>query len=256
MTYKKVALITGATGSIGSAIAWSLFESGIDVVLGYLNSKQAALDMLSSWGTNHTCTSIRCDVSKRDSIVATFAAIYQKYGRIDYLVNNAAYTQNIPENEIYDIPDETVEKILDINFKGAMWCCFEALQYMIKESEVASNGVAGKSIVNVCSNALKTHNASNLVYISSKAALQSLTESLAWHYGKYARFNSVAPGLISSSMTDERFNQVKDRVLSVTPTGVLVSPEDVAATVSMLLLSSSAINGQTLYVDGGRTIGN
>ena len=252
----KVAFITGATGSIGSAIAQLLHESGVDVVLGYLQATDVANEMLASWGTENNCIAVKCDVSNRESVVSAFQAIHDKYGRIDHLVNNAAYTEDIPAEDLYKINSDTVDKILEINIKGALWCCLEALKYMTKGMKTSFPSITEKSIVNICSNSIKTHNASNIIYISSKAALQSLTESLALHYGKHARFNAVAPGLISSNLTSSRYSAIKERVLKNTPTGKLPTPEDVAKVVKMLLLGSPAINGQTIYVDGGRTVGS
>ena len=252
----KVVFITGATGSIGSAIARSLHKSDVDIVLGYFRAADTANEILASWGADHNCIAVKCDISNRESVVSAFQAIHDKYRRIDYLVNNAAYTEDIPVEALYKINSETVDKILGINIKGALWCCLEALKYMNNDSKTPIEKVTEKCIVNICSNSIKTHNASNIVYISSKAALQSLTESMALHYGKYARFNSVAPGLISSNLTNKRYSEVKERVLSKTPTGALPGPEDIAEAVKVLLLDSISINGQTLYVDGGRTIGN
>jgi 3-oxoacyl-[acyl-carrier protein] reductase len=252
----KVAFITGATGSIGSAIARLLYESGVDVVLGYMQATDAANEILSSFGTDNNCIAIRCDVSNRKSVVSAFKAIHDKYGKIDYLVNNAAYTEDVPIENIYNINPSIVDKILDVNIKGAFWCCLEALQYMTNNHKVDLESTSENSVVNICSNSIKTHNASNIIYTSSKVALQSLTESLALNYGKYARFNAVAPGLISSNLTSNRYSTIKEHVLNNTPTGKLSTPYDVAKIVKMLLMSSPAINGQTIYVDGGRTVGS
>jgi NAD(P)-dependent dehydrogenase (short-subunit alcohol dehydrogenase family) len=252
----KVAFITGATGSIGSAIAQLLYESGVDVALGYLQATNTANEMLSSWGRDKNCISIKCDVSNRKSVVSAFQKIHEKYGRIDYLVNNAAYTEDVPIEDIYNINPDIVDKILDINIKGALWCCLEALKYMNNDVKVPVESKSEKSVVNVCSNSIKTLNASNIIYISSKAALQSITESLAVHYGKQARFNAVAPGLIYSNLTNNRYSATKERVLKNTPTGTLPTPQDVAKVVKMLLMGSPSINGQTIYVDGGRTVGS
>jgi 3-oxoacyl-[acyl-carrier protein] reductase len=252
----KVAFITGATGSIGSAISQLLYESGVDVALGYLQATETANEMLSSWDRDKNCIAIKCDVSNRKSVVSAFQAIHDKYGRIDYLVNNAAYTEDVPIEDIYNVNPYSVDKILDINIKGALWCCLEALKYMKNDLKVAAESKSEKSVVNICSNSIKTLNASNIIYISSKAALQSITESLALHYGKQARFNAVAPGLISSNLTNNRYSAAKERVLNNTPTGKLPTPQDVAKVVKMLLIGSPAINGQTIYVDGGRTVGS
>jgi 3-oxoacyl-[acyl-carrier protein] reductase len=244
----KIAFVTGATGTIGSAIAKCLHETGIQVVLGYMSSHQGAEEILASWG-NHQSMAIHCDISSRKSIVAAFQRIYDRYGRIDFLVNNAAWTEHIPVKDLYSVSEETIDRILSVNFKGALWCCLEGLEYFKKNP-------GNNSVVNICSNALKTHNASNLVYISSKAALQALTESLALHHGQVARFNTVAPGLIASKMTKGRFTQVQQIILNKTPIRQLATADDVAETVKMLLCGPAALNGQILFVDGGRTIGN
>ena len=162
----KVAFITGATGSIGSAIARLLYESGVDVVLGYLQATDTANEILSSWGTDNNCIAIKCDVSNRKSVVSAFQTIHDKYGRIDYLVNNAAFTEDILIEDIYNINPGIVDKILDINIKGALWCCLEALQNMTNDHKAAVESESEKSVVNICSNSIKTHNASKYyIYI-------------------------------------------------------------------------------------------
>lgn len=255
MVNRKVAFITGASGAIGSSIARLLHESNIYVVLGYNFSFDSVCKLLESIGKDKNSI-INCDVSSRESVINAFEEIYKKYGRIDYLVNVAAFTKDVPIDEIYSIDESTIDSMMNVNFKGTVWCCLEIIEWMKKIRDSGVNSKSRCSIVNISSNAIKTHNASNIFYISTKSALQLFTESMALYYGNYARLNCVAPGLILSNITKNRFNKSKDYVLSKTPTGELAKPEDIAIVVKMLLLDSSAVSGQTIYVDGGRTIGD
>ena len=137
-----------------------------------------------------------------------------------------------------------------------MQCCFEFIRCIKEELKDNNEKKSNKSVINILSNSIKTHHASNIIYTSSKAALQSLTESLALHYGKYARFNAIAPGLMNSELTADRFEKVFGDVLKKTPIGRLVSPLEVSILVKILITDMKSINGQTIYLDGGRTIGN
>ena len=156
----------------------------------------------------------------------------------------------------HDVDIETVNKIIGTNYLGAMQCCFEFIRYIKKELDDNNEKKAHKSVINILSNSIKTHHASNIIYTSSKAALQSLTESLALHYGKYARFNAIAPGLMNSELTADRFEKVSKDIIKKTPIGRLVSPTEVSMLIKMLLTDMKSINGQIIYLDGGRTIGN
>ena len=143
----KIAFITGATGSIGSAISQLLYESGVDIALGYMQANETANEIISSWGIDNNCIAIKCDVSNRESVVSAFKTIHDKYGRIDYLVNNAAYTKDIPIDDVCNIKSDIVDKILDINLKGALWCCLEALKYMTDNDKIGEERASEKSAI-------------------------------------------------------------------------------------------------------------
>jgi len=243
----KVVFVTGGSGVLGSAIVKTLNDNGLITVVGYNNSQKKAESLLGRLKYPNKSLLVNCDLENRDSIKKAFKIIHDKLGRLDFLVNNSAYTIHIPTNLVQDIDSVILNRIFDVNFKGASFCTFEALKYM---------PIGKGSVVNILSNSLKTHNASNIMYIASKAALQSFTESMSVYYGKLARFNSIAPGLIKSDMTKNRYKYSESIILEKTPTGRLSTPEDVAYAVRFLLLEGKGVNGQTLYVDGGRTVGS
>ncbi len=254
MEKRKVAFIIGASGVIGESIANQLSHSNIDLVLGYNKSLESISSLHKSIGTENSSI-LKIDISSRKSVTSAFNKIYKKYSRLDYLVNVAGYTETIPIDEMYEVSESSIDLMMNINYKGAVWCCIEFIEWIKKNISPEANPKDRCSIINISSNSIKTHNASNIFYISSKAALKSFTESMAINFGRYARFNSVAPGLIKSDMTKARFSKSRDFVKSNTPTNELTTPLDIAITVKMLLLESTSINGQTIYVDGGRTIG-
>lgn len=251
MTSKlKVLFVTGGSGTIGSEIVRIMNCSNTITAIGYNNSLEETDKLMKSLDYPENAIAVKCDLENEQSIKDAFRFIFKRFGRIDFLVNNAAYTENIPGNQSLDIEKKTIDKIFEVNFRGAVLCSFEAVKYILKND--SNNG----NVVNIVSNSLKTHNASNIIYIASKAALQSFTESMAVHYGEFVKFNAVAPGLINSNITNSRYKRIEQSVLDKTPVGRLASSKDIANTVKFLLLDNVAINGQTLYVDGGRTIGS
>jgi NAD(P)-dependent dehydrogenase (short-subunit alcohol dehydrogenase family) len=245
----RVVFVTGGSGTLGSEIVRTLNDRGLITVIGYNNSLLKSKSLISELTYPENSLLVKCNLEDINSIKKAFKSIYSNFNRLDFLVNNSAYTKNIPNNSIKEIDSITLDKIFNINFKGASFCSFEALKYFTKSESKCG-------VVNIVSNSLKTHNASNIMYIASKAALQSFTESMSVHYGEYARFNSVAPGLIRSNMTQGRYENSENIVMKKTPIGRLTTPKDVANTVKFLLLEDTVINGQTLYVDGGRTVGS
>lgn len=253
---KEVVFITGSNGLLGSSIVNSLSSNNFNIVLGYNKSRDKIDDYLKNQSGSSNIEAIHCNLMSRSSITTAFNEIKKKFGKIDCLINNAAYTKNIDYNLSHDIDHETVEKIIATNYTGAMYCCFEFIKCVKEELKDNASIKLNKSVINILSNSIRTHHASNIIYISSKAALQSLTESLAIHYGKYVRFNSIAPGLMKSELTSDRFEKISKDIIKKTPIGKLVEPSDISNLIKMLITDMKSINGQTIYLDGGRTIGS
>lgn len=253
---EDVIFITGSNGLLGSNIVNILAPYNFNIALGYNKSRGAVDTNLKLQNKNSKFIAVHCDLMDNISIKSAFREIKNTFGKIDCLINNAAYTKNIDYNSTHDVDYETVNKIIGTNYLGAMQCCFEFIRYIKEELKDNNEKKSNKSVINILSNSIKTHHASNIIYTSSKAALQSLTESLALHYGKYARFNAIAPGLMNSELTADRFEKVFGDVLKKTPIGRLVSPLEVSILVKILITDMKSINGQTIYLDGGRTIGN
>ena len=111
-----------------------------------------------------------------------------------------------------------------------------------------------KNIINIGSNSVRTLNASNMIYIACKSAIESLTKSFAKHYGEFVRVNCVNPGLVKSYLSKDFFDDRKKYVISKTPIKKLTTPNDIAEIVFNIVTNIKMLNGQCIDVDGGRTL--
>lgn len=174
------------------------------------------------------------------------AAVMERWGRIDYLVNNAGITR---DTLILRMKDEDWDDTLDTNLKGAFNCARAVIRHMIKQRE-------GR-IVNITSIAGIRGNAGQCNYAASKAGLIGLTQSIALEIGsRGVTCNAVAPGFIDTEMTEGLSQELKEVALKRIPLGRMGQVADVAHAVLFLLSpEASYITGQTLVVDGGLTVG-
>ena len=238
---RKVALITGGNGTIGSSIVTKL-SSEYDIIITYNKSKDKANSILESIGSDNNII-LKVDLSSVKSIKSMFNEIDKKYGRLDLLVNNASFTK---ESSVEDIEESVIEKVIELNLKSVFYCSREFLKFC--------DGSFDNNIINIGSNSVRTLNASNIIYIACKAATESLTKSFAKKYGELVRVNCVNPGLIESNLSKDFFRDRKEYVISQTPTKKLCSPSDIADVVYNIVTNMKMVNGQCIDVDGGRTL--
>lgn len=242
----KVALITGADSGIGRAVAIAYAREGADVVISYLDEHDDAQET-ARWvkEAGRQCLLLPGDLAKADYCTALIKATVEKFGRIDVLVNNAAFQMTYESLE--DIPDEDWIKTFDINVTAMFRLCKGALPHM----------KAGGSIINTTSVNSDMPNPSLIPYASTKGAIANFTAGLAQALGERGiRVNSVAPGpiwtpLIVSTMPPE---DVKNFGASY-PLGRPGQPVEVAP-VYVLLASDEAsyISGARYGVTGGKPI--
>lgn len=241
---KKVAIVTGASNGIGKAIAQQLIIEEYFVVLADIDDVNG-IKLLQEFGTENACF-INCNVNNENSVTTLFSLIFEKYKRIDAVVNNAGI---IKDNLIWNMTVQDFDDVLNVNLKGTWLMCREAAKIM-KEQK---NG----RIVNIASRAW-LGNAGQSNYSSSKAGVVSLTRVLALELGKYnVLVNAVAPGLIDTALTQNLKADVLQKLIQAQPTKTIGCANDIANAVSFLLNSDTRfITGQTIYVDGGKSIGS
>ena len=181
---KRVALVTGAAGMIGSAICHTLAAAGCRIVVTYRQSKSEAQALLADLpGQGHTLA--QADVTDTASLTRLAEQLGVTYGRLDILVNNAGLTRFVPHDDLNALDDALIDDIFRTNWRGA----FAAVRVCRPLLEASGTGV----IVNISSVAGTTGQGSNVAYCASKAALDSLTRSLARALAPTIRVVSVAP---------------------------------------------------------------
>ena len=244
----KLALVTGASGGIGSAIALRLASDGCTVLVGYNANETAAREVVQSMhGEGHGA--VRAAVDDSDGLRELAAAIAAEHGRLDVLVNCAGVTEPVPHADLDGLTDDLIDRIFATNWRGP----FATIRAMRGLLATATNGV----IVNISSVAAITGQGSNVAYCASKAALDSMTRSLARALGpEGVRVVSVSPGWVRGRYADRMPPELLAVQEQATPMGRLALPEDVAAAVSAVVHDLTFTTGVAIAVDGGRPLGS
>ena len=235
----RTALITGASGGIGSAIAKNLSQQGAHVILH--GTRAGRLEELASEiGTNVSV--VTANLSDREAVGGLVSEAAKATGAIDILVNNAGITR---DNLFMRMKDEEWDDVLEVNLTSSMLLCRSAIRAMMKARW--GRIISISSIVGVTGNPGQTN------YAASKAGMIGFSKSLAAEVASRGiTVNVVAPGFIETPMTDELTDEQKQKLLVNVPAGRLGSSQEVAAAVSFLASEEAAyITGATLHVNGG-----
>ena len=243
MTPKRIALITGAAKGIGKAIVERFVRDNYFVIAVDVDNENGT-KLVSEFGDENV-TYQKIDICNETEIINLFQTLQKSFGKLDVLVNNAGI---IRDNMIWNMPSDDFDLVVNINLKGTWLMCKEAAKLM----KVQNSG----RIVNIASRAwLGNKGQSN--YSASKAGIVGLTRVLALELGKYNVYvNAIAPGLIDTPLTQKLEKEVLQKLIEAQPTKRMGKPEDIANTVAFLASEKTQfITGQTLYVDGGKSIG-
>ena len=238
----KVAIVTGASRGIGEAIAKQLSSCGAKTILIARNFDQLVAVKETIISNGGIAESIAGDVSNLNSISEIVTNTIDKLGRIDILVNNAGIAR---DNIIMRIKEDDWDSVMNINLKG----CFNGIKSVARPM---IKNKAGR-IINITSVIGQIGNAGQSNYAASKAGIMGLTKSMAKELGsRNITVNAVAPGYITTDMTNELNDEVKEQLKSSIPLGRLRTPNDVANLVCFLASDEAGyITGQTFNVDGG-----
>jgi len=238
----KVAVVTGAGTGMGRAIAELFARHGAKVVVNYISSRDAAVEVVAAiQAEGGTAVAVGADVSKEPEAVALMDAAEREYGRIDYLINNAGWSTRIPHAQLGDLTDEIWDRTLNVNLRGLFYCVRAAVPFLKQQ---------GASIVNISSVASMTGQGSSIVYAASKAGVVTMTKSLARALAPAIRVNVVLPGFVRTRFagwTKESF----DASEKITPLRRLASVEDVAEAALFFAAVAKSTTGESLVVDGG-----
>ena len=230
----KTALVTGGSRGIGRSIALELGRAGASVVVGYRGGKDEAEAVAAEVGGR----AIQADVADPDAA----KALVEAAGDLDILVNNAGITR---DGLLARMPDEDWRDVIETNLSAMFYTCRAVARPMMKKR--------GGSIVNISSIVGVHGNPGQTNYAAAKAGIIGFTKSLARELGsRGVRANVVAPGYVSTQLTDVLPDEAKAAMLAATPLGRLGDPEDIAGAVRFLCSdAASFITGEVLLVDGG-----
>lgn len=239
----KIALVTGAGKGIGAACAKKLAAMGHTVIINYNGSKAAAEEtaaqIASAGGKAYT---MQCDVSDPEAVSAMVDTIHKEYGAVDILVNNAGITR---DELMLRMKPEDFDAVIRTNLTAVFYVMQACIRGMIKKRK-------GK-IVNISSVSGVIGNAGQANYSAAKAGVIGMTKTAARELaGRNITVNAVAPGFITTDMTNALSDAAKEGILSKVPMARGGRPEDVANAVAFLCSEESDyITGQVLCVDGG-----
>ena len=235
----KTALVTGATGGIGAAIARTLHQAGATIAIS--GTRASVLEELKAELGERVHVLI-CNLADSAQVEKLVPAAEAAMGAVDILVNNAGITR---DGLAMRMKDGDWNAVIDVNLTASFRLARAAMRAMMKKR--------WGRIVNIASVVGVTGNPGQANYVAAKAGLIGLTKSLAQELAsRHVTVNAVAPGFIATPMTEVLNEKQKDGILARVPAGRLGSPEDVAAAVLYLAsIEAGYVTGQTLHVNGG-----
>lgn len=238
----QVALVTGSSRGIGKSIAERLARRGADIVIADVNLEdaQSAADAIAKNGVR--AMAVKLDVSRSEDAAKSFEETIKGLGRLDILVNNAGITR---DSLLLRMKEEDWDAVINVNLKGVFLCSKEAVKIMSKQRY-------GR-IINIASVVAFIGNPGQANYSASKAGIVGLTKTVAKEYASRGiTSNAVAPGFITTAMTDALQEHVKEEMKKAIPMARFGTVDDVANAVVFLASPDSGyITGQVIHVNGG-----
>lgn len=239
----KAALVTGASRGIGREIALELARQGADVVVNYSGSVERANQVVAEIKEmGRQAIAVQCDVSNSDSVVNMVKETIATFGKLDILVNNAGITK---DNLLMRMKEDEWDDVININLKGVFLCTKAVTRQMMKQR-------SGR-IINISSIVGVSGNPGQANYVAAKSGVIGLTKTTAKELSsRGVTVNAIAPGFITTDMTDKLNDEMKEQMLKQIPLARLGEPSDIANVVVFLASEDSRyMTGQTLHVDGG-----
>lgn len=239
----KNALVTGSSRGIGREIALQLARKGVNIAVNYAGNEEKAAEVVKEIkDLGVSAIKIQANITDETAVKSMVKEVISTFGNLDILVNNAGITK---DNLLMRMKPEEFDQVMDTNLKGAFLCTKAVTRQMMKQK-------AGR-IINMASVVGVTGNAGQANYTAAKAGLIGLTKSTAKELApRNILVNAVAPGFITTDMTDMLTDEQKSAILASIPLEKLGDPEDVAKVVCFLASEDAKyITGQTIHVDGG-----
>jgi 3-oxoacyl-[acyl-carrier protein] reductase len=247
---RRAALVTGAATGIGRSVAVALARAGFDVAINYSRSEDAAKETAAQAEALGAATLLyRADVSDETGVRAMLAAIKERFGRLDVLINNAGTTVTTPPKDLEGLSLDDWDRVFNVNCRSVFQVTRAAVP-LLREAEKPC-------VINTASIVGLRPGPQPLPYAASKAAVVSLTKLLAGALGPKIRVNAVAPGWMEGDwmvrMLGDNYDKLMERRAKQTPLGRCCTAEDVADSMMSLIEGNYFVTGQIVVVDGGFT---
>jgi NAD(P)-dependent dehydrogenase (short-subunit alcohol dehydrogenase family) len=239
----KTIIVTGASTGIGQAFSVACASYGAKIIVADMNSGEETVEIIKSKGGEAKFVDV--DVANEKSTGLMAKAAYDWTGRVDGLINNAAYFREVKLTPFEEIDVAVWDKIFDVNVKGIWQCSKSVIPYMRNNN--------GGSIINISSVVAVAGQPGYLHYVATKGAVLAMTKGLAKECGKdLVRVNTIAPGFVITDATKNRPIEWQQTFLKARAISREQRPEDLVGTAVYLLSDlSSFVSGQTHVVDGG-----
>jgi 3-oxoacyl-[acyl-carrier protein] reductase len=242
----KVALVTGGNGGLGQRICHALAREGVHLAIMYAQSREQAEDVAREITARHQVNAVAfgCDITDRAAVEALVQAVTARFGRLDILVNDAAFNKAIPFPDLDNLTEEVWEKIMAVNLTGPMRLTKAVAPVMKAQG-------AGR-IVNISSVAGLSPSGSSIAYAVSKAGLIHLTKCMAVALAPETLVNCVAPGLLEG--TRATANLRAEQITNASNFALLKKPadKDDCAEMVVTMCRTETMTGQTVVIDSGR----
>jgi 3-oxoacyl-[acyl-carrier protein] reductase len=242
----KVAVVTGGNGGLGQRICHALAAQGCQIAVVYAQSKDQAEGVVRDLARHQVAAAaFACNVTQRDQVQALIDDVLNIFGRLDILINDAAYNKSIPFTDLDGLTYEEWTKIIDINLTGPMLLT-KAVGPVMKRQ-------GGGRIVNISSVAGLGPTGSSIAYAVSKAGLIHLTKCMAVALAPEVLVNCVAPGLLEGTRATANLRpEAVEKGRQASLLGVAADKDDCADQV-VTMCRTNTMTGQTIVIDAGRT---
>ena len=241
----RVGLVTGGSSGIGAETVKALAKRGCKVVIGYNNGAKRAVNLLESLhGSGHNC--LKINLGNQDLLQGAEKFVRNNYGKLDFLINSAGYTEPIKHSDLASLSPTKFNSIVNTNAGGTY--------AVIRTFVPLLSNTSGATVINVSSVSAFTGSGSNIAYCAAKAAIDTMTISLARALGPQIRVLCVSPASVATNFVKGRTEEHLRAIADHTPMKKIITAKEVSLGILACLTHLTSATGTKIVIDGGHHI--